>query len=365
MKTLNKFFNNKEVYSRLAIILLCILDCIAVLIMHNVEGPWVTCLYVTIIAIFLLWVIRWGIFHGNPFWTRSKLVTRLMANAIAPSWWGVFYLLVFIIHLGWLTDGSLNLFITNNRTSEVLSSVIVAALGLVVLGEFFPEAKAEKRSVDTKIFVSGISALGSVPPSFDFEKFSMTPIVKILQETKREGEKCKLLILLSDYYTANKLINNKTLEERLDIVKQTIRLADMNLTDEEYNKWSVEEKLTKLIKEVAIHNFSKSEDWINCYLEIEFTKPCNYDDYPTCFNTLSKVTKELDFANNTELCFNLTPGTAPISSIVTLLSIDSKRKLYYYSQDSSIQENQIKPVDKTKVPLENLLSQALETLKEA
>ena len=367
MKLIKKFFRNKEIYSRIAIILLCIVDGLAILILHREVTPWGNYLCITAIAIFFLWSIRWIVFHGNPFWTRSKLITRLMANAIAPSWWGVFYLLVFVIHLGWLTDGSLNLFFVSSYiTSEVVFSIIVAALGIVVLGEFFPEARAEKKNVENKIFVSGISALGSVPPSYDFEKFSIIPLVKILQETERKNEKCKMLILLSNYYTAaDKVINNKTLEQRLDVVKRTIQLGDPSLTDEEFDKWTIEEKLRKLIKEVAIHVFSESKDWINGNLEIEFTDPCDYDAYPDCFKLLSKDTNNLDNSSNTEICFNLTPGTASISSIVTLLSIDSKRKLYYYSQDGSIFDNPIRPVDKTKVPLENLLSQALETLRKS
>lgn len=356
-------FKNKSIYSTIVLFLIIAGDCLSILYLHKGINPWGAYLWAITTSIFVVWIIRWFSFLGNPFWVRSKILTRLMANAIVPSWLGAFYLLMFIIHIGWLTDGSLNLFLkSNNKTYEVITSLVIAIVGIIVLIEFFPEARAKKTKIKNKIFVSGISALGFVPSSFD-DKFSITPIVKILQETERKSEKCNLLILLSDYYTADKEINNKTLEQRLDIVKQTIQLGDPSVTSNEFNKLSINKKLKKLINEVAKHNFPDSKDWIENNLTIQFTNPCDYDDYPKCFKTLSKEVKKLD-TNDTEICFNLTPGTAPISSIVTLLSIDSKRKLYYYSQDEASKEKPIKPVDKTKVPLENLLSQALETLKE-
>ena len=151
------------------------------------------------------------------------------------------------------------------------------------------------------------------------------------------------------------------LEERLEVVRKTIELSGRVVPTDEFEKWSIEEKLTELIKEVAKHKFPESKKWIDENLRIHFTKDCNYDKFPDCFKLLSEEIKKYD-TKDKELCFNLTPGTAPISSIVTLLSIDANRKLYYYSQDEEVQSHPIISVEKAEVPLENLLSQALETL---
>lgn len=314
-------------------------------------------------AIVLLWLLRWYIFRGNPFQVRSKILTRLMANAISPSWMGAIYLLLFIIHIGWLTNETLNLFfISSFDVNDTIATLIVSIVGIISLIEFFPEGKVEKdKGEKAKVFVSGISALISPPPSYDFERFNLTPLVKILQETEKDKEKCTILILLSDFFTADKVINNKNLKERLAVIKQTIELSGRTVSVEEFMNWPIETKLAELIKEVAKHKFPESKDWIERNLTIQFTKACDYDDFPACFKLLSKEIRRYD-TRDKEICFNLTPGTASISSIVTLLSIDANRKLYYYSQDDAKKPNPIKPVDKTKVPLENLLSQALETL---
>ena len=65
------------------------------------------------------------------------------------------------------------------------------------------------------------------------------------------------------------------------------------------------------------------------------------------------------------------PGTGIIGSLMTLMAIDGDRYLYYYSQEPmptlnsdeekrTFRERQVLPVDKSKVPLQALLSQALE-----
>ena len=95
-------------------------------------------------------------------------------------------------------------------------------------------------------------------------------------------------------------------------------------------------------------------------LQIDFTDPCDYDDFEQCFQILDNAIKKED-NNNQLLYFNLTPGTGIVGSLMTLFSIDKDRQLFFYSQNSS---KELLPVDKSRLPLENLLSQALEKIKE-
>ena len=59
----------------------------------------------------------------------------------------------------------------------------------------------------------------------------------------------------------------------------------------------------------------------------------------------------------------MTPGTATMSSVMSLIAIDGDRRLFYYSQDKKLPiELRLKEVYKKEIPLENLLSQALENV---
>ena len=79
---------------------------------------------------------------------------------------------------------------------------------------------------------------------------------------------------------------------------------------------------------------------------------------------MGKFVRENDNDSNV-LFFNLTPGTGVVGSLMTLMAIDGDRSLYYFSQDSRLQEDKrLKVVDKSQIPLKNLLSQALETLED-
>jgi hypothetical protein len=94
-------------------------------------------------------------------------------------------------------------------------------------------------------------------------------------------------------------------------------------------------------------------------LEIEFTASVDYDDYEKCFIATNDAIKKLDAKKNL-FYFNITPGTATIKLILTLLSINAKHRLFYYSQGK---DSKLVEVDKSLLPLQNLMSQALETFQ--
>ena len=74
--------------------------------------------------------------------------------------------------------------------------------------------------------------------------------------------------------------------------------------------------------------------------------------------------ERLDTEDN-KLVFNLTPGTTVVSALMTILAIDSQRTLFYYRQgDVPPNTKRLIEVNKSNIPLRNLLSQALESLNQ-
>lgn len=376
----NSVFNNRNTFSLLALIVIVVCEVVAILgIRWHCVIMLIYALTTVLVLCVALIIIGW--FYGSKhhrFWPNKTIFTKLMANAISPSWLGALYLLLFIIHLGWLTDGSLNYFQSKNDSVEVSVSLITGFIAMLALVSFFPEGKSKKRKEKTKMFVSGISAFQSKPNPVSgkpvgFSKSNLIPLVRILQVAEPNCEKCEMLILKSSLFKDNvpTLCIDRAEELKLNVVDE----ADYNEFGIDRDN-DIDDHLRLIIKKTALAVFLSENDnmkrdekeiieWIR-NLKIYFTPPCDYDEYASSFRTLVRSLREYD-SSDREFCFNLTPGTVVVSSIMTLLSIDSDRELYYYRQASNITDDRLRlqKVDKTKVPLENLLSQALETLKQS
>jgi hypothetical protein len=346
-------------------------------------------------AMFLSCLLMIGLGWGHlryPFWPNKKTFTKLMANAIAPSWLGAGYLLLFVIHIGWLSDGSLNFFQTDNRyLLQDSISLITSILGGLELICFFPEGKQDKENAKQAVFVSGISKLSSVKITHNgkemklFSLYNVEPLVKIFNlcfkaKTVESSGVSKLLILSSETHYQSDFFKNGLVEltklktgtvdyEGLfdtDCIINDVsvnkggkeeRVTCLKLPNYELDTATSEEGLRKVIRCAAICQYPEMKDYFN-QLKIEFTSPCNYDNFEQCFGVLSDAVKKEDQSRDVRLYFNLTPGTGIVGSLMTLFSLDKYRNLYFYAQNSS---KEILSVDKSKVPLENLISQALDT----
>ena len=306
----------------------------------------------------------------QTFWIRSTIVSKLLANAITPTFIGTTYLLAFVLHIGWLSNAIHGLYSTSGEEFLlVISSVCVSTFGLLSLIVFFPDGRSMKNADCEQVFFTGISAINVKKEAWPqrYDGLNIIPLVRILQLLNDDGRASRMIVLLSDAFKSD--------ENTFAALKHIMLLVNPKATDEIEKLHTVQDKLTILIREVAKREFPNKARQIE-RMEIEFTKPCSYfENFEVAFNTLENKVKEVDNAQH-QLYFNLTPGTGIIGSLMTLMSIDGDRELYYYSQEkmpneesATLEEKEIikqkllKPVDKSKVPLQALLSQALESIK--
>ena len=313
------------------------------------------------VAAFVLLLVLYGVgrCNGHHFSIRSTIVTKLLANAVAPTALGTFYLLVFVVHIGWLTNAALGWYTAvDDEFCRVLYSTAACVGGMIALIFFFPLGKQKVGKGRYKVFISGISAINPV-----FK--NLNPLIRILQQTSDTDTSCELFILYSDYYT-----NTQKQAEIEDKIDQYYKDAYNNLSEEYKSKvdkeipkeFGMKEKLEALIKVVAMGMFPE-KNWISSGLRIIFSeRAVDYNQFTQCFEEVEEFVKKRD-NDDTDLYFNLTPGTGIIGSLMTLMSIDGNRHLYYYSQDNRLAEDQkLEEVNKSQIPLQNLLSQALDTL---
>lgn len=379
------------------------------------------------IWLFAKWVAKAPLMGFSPV-----ILTKLLGNAIAPSKLGVAYLLVFVVHLGWLTDSTFNIISLGHQGFDVryLVPLCCSIGGLICIVGFFPDPYNKKKEETKKVIVSGMSVINAsfwdgLKTAFEknningVRKANIIPLVRML--VKHIGEKdIKLLILKSDQLTRDALLasdvvrknqlikDNKNVyelfpfnvevkenetsqkptkeeQDRMDKLREELRIASSYFTtsgretgrddrmklyefynvdfslmsksdNDEYNVF-----LILMIKMFALFEFPDNLEFIK-NVEVEFTEPCNYNNYPNSFDRMADAIQKYD-NDKFEMEFNITPGTALVSSVMTLLAIDGDKKLYYHEQvqgNPLPAQDAIQPVDKNKLPLENLLSQALD-----
>ena len=272
--------------------------------------------------------------------------------------------------IGWLSNAIHGLYSTNGEDFiGILNSVGVCTFGLLSLIVFFPDGHQNKNADCEQVFFSGISSINIKKEAWPqkYDGLNLIPLVRILQLLHESGSNSRMVILLSDVFKDN--------EPTFAVLDHIMTLVNPKAFDKIKNGNTVQDKLALLIRETAKREFPDKARLID-NMEIEFTKPCSYlDDFEVAYNVLENKAKELDDARH-QLYFNLTPGTGIIGSLMTLMAIDGDRELYYYSQEkmpneatATLEEKEIfkqkllKPVDKSKVPLQALLSQALESIK--
>lgn len=387
MFTLKRILKNRNTYSWIALLFLVLGEYFALRGIREdwyIWGPWAQGVIVFATVLILI-----GHCFKHKFSLRSVILTKLLANAIAPQRLGTIYLLFFVIHIGWLTNGMMSLFMPDQNLYDVLTSVFVCVMGMVLLIIFFPNGSIDMIESPQKVFVSGISPFpekkinpktGETEKPVIYSKFNLIPLIKILEvvapeisslNLSREDwddpkktvkiQQCKLLIIKTNYFDS-KLPSTPYLDDT-----EGIEINDDTLIDE-LGKFcispenSTDNRIRLLIKKTALREFksyTNMEEWIKHKLVIEFTDSVDYDDYEKCFLATSNAMKKLDLKEHL-FYFNLTPGTATIKLILTLLSINAKHKLFYYSQGKA---SKLVEVDKSLLPLQNLLSQALETFE--
>lgn len=365
-------FRQKSFYSwsALSLVLICEISIVVFLQTGCTFAKWAALAYgfLLLLALYILSRIV-----GIRFSLSGVIVSKLLANAIAPTTLGTFYLLTFVTHIGWITNTVLGLYTeSGDDFCKVLFSFIVCFLGSLAVILFFPDGRENKNDNAKLVFVTGISSFQGVPKDNTgkkvpaYETFNMRPLIRILQVVTQQRNYKQLrgefLILQTanlasavptPYFVGSEQYGFDNIDAK--------ECAKYGITPEN----SINDKLRLIIKKLAIKEFSMLEEWVINNLDIRFTSHCNYNDFPVCFETLSKEVQALDNPSH-RLIFNTTPGTAVVSTVMTLLSIDADRELYYYSQDSNIPEDRIverlQKANKQGVELEDLLSQALEKM---
>ena len=373
---------NSKTYSVIVLLVLIVGEVSGILGQQLECDLWFVPIIVSVVLSFLLAIAAWKHKHLRP---NSGILANLVSSTISPSWLGIAFLIVFISHFTWWMDVVIEFFkpVSDERDSWYLL-FFISSCGLIITGWFFPEGGLIPKDNKTRVvFFSGISLVpsGANGRKVEYSKFNIIPIVRMLQTVFDEngqfkGKPCKLVILNSDA-KENLNVENSDYEYPVltGILKGPNPVGSSGFWKKDAEHLSIkktsddrttlrEEKLRNIIKDAALIEFPDKKKEIEA-LDICFTTPCDYDLFEECYTVLDEAVRHED-EPNAQLCFNLTPGTGIVGSLMTLFSIDADRLLFYYAQftsDYRSNHERVQEAKKEKIHLESLLSQALQKLK--
>ena len=373
---------NSKTYSVIVLLVLIVGEVSGILGQQLECDFWFVPIIVSVVLSFLLAIVAWKHKHLRP---NSGILANLVSSTISPSWLGIAFLIVFISHFTWWMDVVIEFFkpVSDERGSWCLL-FFISSCGLIITGWFFPEGGLIPKDNKTRVvFFSGISLVpsGANGRKVEYSKFNIIPIVRMLQTVFDEngqfkGKPCKLVILNSDakenlnvgnsdyeYPVLTGILTGPNPVGSSGFWKKDAEHLSIKKTSDDRTTLR-EEKLRNIIKDAALIEFPDKKEEIEA-LDICFTTPCDYDLFEECYTVLDEAVRHED-EPNAQLCFNLTPGTGIVGSLMTLFSIDADRLLFYYAQftsDYRSNHERVQEAKKEKIHLESLLSQALQKLK--
>ena len=335
---------NSKTYSVIVLLVLIVGEVSGILGQQLECDLWFVPIIVSVVLSFLLAIVAWKHKHLRP---NSGILANLVSSTISPSWLGIAFLIVFISHFTWWMDVVIEFFkpVSDERDSWYLLFGI-SSCGLIITGWFFPEGGLiPKDNKSRVVFFSGISLVpsGGNGRKVEYSKFNIIPIVRMLQTVFDEngqfkGKPCKLVILNSDakenlnvgnsdyeYPVLTGILTGPNPVGSSGFWKKDAEHLSIKKTSDDRTTLR-EEKLRNIIKDAALIEFPDKKEEIEA-LDICFTTPCDYDLFEECYTVLDEAVRHED-APNAQLCFNLTPGTGIVGSLMTLFSIDADRLLF-------------------------------------
>lgn len=370
----------KEKYSIWAITLVLLLDVFTIIAIRNRSICWLWLLpIITFEGILFL------LYKGNSkklgYTPKGKVISNLLANVISPRFLSASYLLLFILHIGWITDASLNLFLADayKEWVEIVISLLCGAIGTFFLIIFFPSSGGKGGA--SKLFISGISTpfVKNLPDDGQkYRELNLRPLVRIFQLSSDEVNDDSSMCLLK----TNALDNKKCLSGIRDVYKLLKDVADNNniihthtvetlfLEKDPISSEIIERMVKYLILSIAQKEFPQKQ-WLKLNKDdkknsisglenrIIFTPSCDYNNFINCYDVITKEIKDIE---GKTLYFNISPGTGLISGLLTLIGVDSRHCLYYYSQitDDSISDfDRLTKIDKDLESVKKTLAEAL------
>lgn len=294
-----------------------------------------------------VWLNRKNILRKNKSPHLKDKLILLVANSCSGSILDIVFIFIFICYCAWIPDSIMDFSNTGEFWWRPLMFIVAFILSTLVKPTL-PIKSEEIPKNDRVILFTGVSNVSYylkdgrestnletvIQPIIDYPNIKLIVVLfsdAILSNINKIGEAfekldnkehLKYYDIFDEYKNALKDIDPNAIKEKNEQVCESVYLAIEKLIKSYINKYG---------------NSSRGDN-----LEFEFTNAVDYNDFEgsndelmNCISAIlskRKAGKKLYY--DKDLLFNISPGTAIISGVMTLNAIKGKRGLIYAKQES-------------------------------
>lgn len=304
------------------------------------------CLFFIIIYLFLF-IFGW---YKKYYRTNTIIMKKFLGYAVGLKFISLTIALSFLCQLTWFIDAAFPLIIGNLATGPISckeACLIFAELGVIILfmfatfAMFYPLQIVNDKIKKYHLLVSGLSLkflngkTYITPQQLDLFTKPFTAKVKNGSEFKyTDIEKC-LIVLSEDTFKSmlNDEVSNQSLK---NYIPDAQIINEYNSAVEAYNNNPYDLNLKNHVKDLFEDILLLSIQTISQFyhskkIEFYFTEEIDYDAFEKVFDTVSEDLKKLEVPNKGTL-IHVSPGTAMVSSALTVFTIKKNRQLVYCHQ---------------------------------
>lgn len=321
-----------------------------------------------VISVFLNWknILRE---NKNPH-IRDKVIL-LVANSCSGSFLDILFIFLFIVYCAWIPDSIMDFTNSGDFIWRPVMFIVAFALS-ILLKPIIPIKNIEVPKSERMVLFTGVSNINYylrdgkestnletvIKPIIDYPHIQLVIILlsdailfnieKIASGINPQDEEhsYKYYEIFNGYKERLKEYDGKLkeLQNKLrtsDADPEQIKKQIRNEAEPIYK--TICEELGSLIKEYIIQSTPPQYHDRCKSIQFEFTKPVDYNNFEECNDRLmehiSAILGRREKAKlvyrDESLLFNISPGTAIVSGVMTLNAIKGKRGLIYIKQEST------------------------------
>lgn len=286
-----------------------------------------------------------GVLH---YFSISALTSyRFLSNAFGSRPLNLLFGFIFVMHLSWICDSAYNLVFYDNEVFSFLR-LLLAIGGMIGIFIIFPTRKGNKKSIPIEkrtLLVMGLSeikvGLNKDDPTkiysnievaikpFGKYKFIKKVVILLSENIVKAGD-CIDINLIQDHEGLQKALKNyKEKIVALADSKEKIKgIKSITELDEEI----IIPALRKIIQESIKYYYPQIENVDK--IQILFTSSVDYDNFSRCYKVVDEALMRKE-EKTASTIINISPGTAIVTSVMSIQAIKGDRQLVYTKQSGN------------------------------
>lgn len=270
-----------------------------------------------VISSVVLTILVVGGFMCKTYTFSIELVKSFINNALGSKWRSLFFILLFLVHISWLSDTCLDYFI---KSEGGWIEILICLIGICLLFIVFPIEKIQKKSENKNnrtLLITGISRISA----FSIQGF-LKPLCRYPNINK--------IVILSSSSAFS--FDDKKHEEAIFSYIETLPDDIKKILKESYMLDLPLEEKKKYLSLFIKNRIKTIEAYKDKNVDVYFSNPVSYDNFEDCYKIMKELLYKHEKGKTFETIINTSPGTAAVSGVMTIYAIKQNRLLTYTTQ---------------------------------